>query len=101
MRSLSTQELQAVSGGALDILDLGYLFAGYHHLDMNNTMLVGLGVGGTLGIFNLLVPASNAASAIGIISTAAWIAVPALFGVGIAFVEYQIGSYCSSLVNQA
>ncbi len=98
MRSLSTNEIQIVSGG-VDLLDVAYLFAGYHHLDMSYSLGAGAGMGFLLGIMNVAFPAANAAPVVGFISTATWIMGPALMGATLAFVEYQIGSYCASLVN--
>jgi hypothetical protein len=100
MRSLATNEVHLVSGGAVDFFDLAYLFSGYHHFDMNYTIGAGFGMGTLMGIINVALPAAGAPPIVGFMSTATWIAVPALVGAAFAFVEYQIGSFCSSLVNQ-
>lgn len=98
MRSLSTQESLTVSGGGVDLFDLGYLFAGYHHFDMNYTLLAASVMGTTFGLIKVIYPAANATPIVGFFATAAWIAIPALYSAGLAFVEYQIGSYSAKWV---
>lgn len=99
MRNLSTYEIHSVSGGSVDLFDLGYLFAGYHHFDRNYVLGSGFGIGAILGLINVALPPVGSAPIIGIVSKATWIAVPALVGTAYAFLEYQIGSYAASLVN--
>ena len=101
MRSLTTHEIHSISGGSVDIFDLGYLFAGYNHLDMGYTVLAGTGLGLGAGLLNYLFPIAGAAPVAGFLSSAMIIAAPAGVGACLAFLEYQIGSYCSSWVNQA
>ena len=100
MRSLSTQELKTVCGGGVDLLDLGYLFAGYHHFNMNYTLLAATMVGATFGLIKVVTPAANAEPLVGFFANAAWVVIPALYSAGLAFVEYQIGSYSESVVNE-
>lgn len=97
MQSLTTHETQAVSGASFDMFDLAYLWAGYNNLGMLNTMLVGATVGLSLGLINVMMPASGAA-VIGASSTATWIILPGLMGAGLATVEYYIGSCAASWV---
>lgn len=101
MRSLSTQESQTVSGGGVDLFDLGYLFAGYHHFDMSCTLLTAAVVGATFGLIKIVSPVAGADPLVGFFANAAWVVIPALYSVGMAFVEYQIGSYSAQWVSEA
>ncbi len=100
MRTLSKSEVNAVSGSELNLIDVGYLWAGYHSLGMASTTLVGTGIGAIIGILNLLTPVVGAAPIVGFVSMASYIALPASMGGALAFIEYNIGSYCASFVQQ-
>ncbi len=100
MRILSRSEVHIVSGRELNLVDLGYLWAGYHSLGMTSTTLVGTGIGAIIGVINFFTPALGAAPIVGFAATASHIALPALMGGTLAFIEYNIGSYCASFVQQ-
>lgn len=96
MHSLTTHEVQSVSGASFDLFDLAYLWAGYNNLGLVNTILVGATVGLSLGLINVMMPASGSV-VIGASSTTTWIILPCLMGAGLATVEYYIGSYAASI----
>ncbi len=99
MRTLSKNEVEIVSGSDLTLMDLGYLWAGYHSLGITSTTLVGTSMGAIAGIINLFISGVGTAPIVGFASIASHIALPAVAGGALAFIEYNIGSYSAAFVQ--